>query len=67
MNPRTFYDDIAAVYHLAYTDWPTSVQRQAAALDSILQKALGPGPHRLLDVSCGIGTQPWDWLSAGTR
>ncbi len=29
MDPRTFYDDIAAVYHHAYDDWPSSARRQA--------------------------------------
>lgn len=57
MDPRTFYDDIASVFHHVYADWPASVRRQGAALDGILHDALGPGPHRLLDVSCGIGTQ----------
>ncbi len=26
MYPRNFYDDIAAVYHLAYENWPASVR-----------------------------------------
>lgn len=57
MDPSKFYDDIADLYHLVYADWPASMRRQAEVLDSILQSALGEGPHRILDVSCGIGTQ----------
>jgi glycine/sarcosine N-methyltransferase len=52
-----FYDDLADVYHLVYADWEESVCRQAEVLDGLLARALGPGPHRLLDASCGIGTQ----------
>jgi SAM-dependent methyltransferase len=54
---RGFYDDLAATYHLIYTDWPASVARQGAALHRLLTDALGPGPHDVLDSACGIGTQ----------
>src|SRR5438876_5527565 len=57
MDTSRFYDDIADLYHLVYADWPASMRRQAEVLDGILQSALGEGPHRILDVSCGIGTQ----------
>ena len=57
MSPDRFYDDIADVFHLVYPDWEGSMGRQAEALDGLLTRALGPGPHRLLDASCGIGTQ----------
>ena len=51
------YDDISDVYHLVYADWEASIRRQGEALDGLLARALGPGPHRVLDVACGIGTQ----------
>lgn len=51
------YDDIAEVYHLVYEDWDEAIRRQAAMLDAIVTGELGPGPHAILDVSCGIGTQ----------
>jgi SAM-dependent methyltransferase len=57
MSAARFYDDLADLFHLVYADWEGSVRRQAEALDRILARALGPGPHRVLDVSCGIGTQ----------
>jgi SAM-dependent methyltransferase len=65
MDTRSFYDDIADLYHLVYADWPASITLQAAVLDSILVEALGPGPHRILDVSCGIGTQTIGLASQG--
>lgn len=57
VSPADFYDDLAPFYHLVYDDWPASVKRQAAALDSIIRSALGAMPHRIRDVACGIGTQ----------
>src|SRR5215471_5196728 len=51
------YDEIAALYHLVYQDWSTAITQQAAALDAIIQKYVGPPPRSILDVSCGIGTQ----------
>ncbi|MFQ5785039.1 MAG: class I SAM-dependent methyltransferase [Alphaproteobacteria bacterium] len=52
-----FYDDLAGEYHLIHADWDDSLARQAAALDAIIRARLGPGTLRLLDCSCGIGTQ----------
>jgi SAM-dependent methyltransferase len=57
VDTSKLYDDIADVYHLAYADWPASIRRQAQILDGILRRELGDGPYRILDVSCGIGTQ----------
>lgn len=54
---RRFYDELAADYHLIYADWSGSVRRQARALDALIVEHLGPGPHRILDCTCGIGTQ----------
>jgi 2-polyprenyl-3-methyl-5-hydroxy-6-metoxy-1,4-benzoquinol methylase len=52
-----FYDELADWYHLVYPDWNASISRQAAALDQVIQRELGPGDKRILDVACGIGTQ----------
>jgi SAM-dependent methyltransferase len=54
---RTFYDELAADYHLLFADWQASVERQGAALDRLIRQALGAGPKRVLDCACGIGTQ----------
>jgi len=51
-----FYDDLAPLYHLIHQDWPASVRRQGAQLAALIQ-AEWPARRRMLDVSCGIGTQ----------
>lgn len=57
MDARAFYDELAGDYHLIYANWPASVHRQAAALDRVIREELGDGPARILDCTCGIGTQ----------
>jgi glycine/sarcosine N-methyltransferase len=54
---QSFYDNLAASYHLVYADWPGSVRRQGVALDRILRAELGDQSWSVLDASCGIGTQ----------
>lgn len=54
---RTFYDELAADYHLLFADWQASMERQGVALDRLIRQALGAGPKRVLDCACGIGTQ----------
>ncbi|HET7867685.1 MAG TPA: class I SAM-dependent methyltransferase [Burkholderiaceae bacterium] len=51
-----FYDSLASLYHLVYQDWPASVRLQGAQLAALIH-AEWPARRRLLDVSCGIGTQ----------
>jgi SAM-dependent methyltransferase len=53
----SFYDALADEYHLLFADWDTSVRRQGEILDRLIASQLGPPPHRVLDASCGIGTQ----------
>jgi glycine/sarcosine N-methyltransferase len=60
-----FYDDLTADYHLVYADWAASVSRQAQALDRVMAAALGVGPKRILDCTCGIGTQALGLASLG--
>ena len=52
-----FYDRMAGLYHLIYQNWDESIKRQAEQLASIIQERWGVGSRRILDVSCGIGTQ----------
>jgi SAM-dependent methyltransferase len=52
-----FYDRLAPTYHRIYPDWAASVARQGDALHRLITDRLGPGPHRILDAACGIGTQ----------
>lgn len=51
-----FYDSLASLYHLVYQDWPASVRLQGTQLAALIH-AEWPTRRRLLDVSCGIGTQ----------
>jgi glycine/sarcosine N-methyltransferase len=64
---RAFYDEFAESYHLIFADWETSIERQAAVLDRLIQDALGPGPHTILDCACGIGTQAIGLARLGHR
>ncbi|MFG2788151.1 class I SAM-dependent methyltransferase [Streptomyces sp. NPDC048419] len=67
-SPRDFYDSLAADYHRIFPDWDASIARQAAALDGLLRRELGsPGPHRVLDCACGIGTQAIGLARVGHR
>jgi 2-polyprenyl-3-methyl-5-hydroxy-6-metoxy-1,4-benzoquinol methylase len=51
-----FYDQLAPLYHLIYQDWDSSIAHQGEQLSKIIQTEW-PGSVRVLDVSCGIGTQ----------
>lgn len=62
---RDFYDALAADYHLIFPDWDASMTRQAEALEGLLRARSGAGPHRVLDCSCGIGTQAIGLAGAG--
>ncbi len=53
-----FYDEFASHYHLIFDNWEASVTRQAAAINSILQRENANGRVvNVLDCACGIGTQ----------
>lgn len=58
-DPETFYNAMADDYHLIFADWQRSVQRQGAALHTILSAHMTKAPPatRILDCACGIGTQ----------
>jgi SAM-dependent methyltransferase len=53
----SFYDELAADYHLIYADWDASMARQGEALDAVIRAELGSERASILDCSCGIGTQ----------
>lgn len=55
-NPRDFYDGLADTYHLIFKDWDRSIARQGEALAAVIERWPG-SPRRVLDASCGIGTQ----------
>ncbi|MEU9166523.1 class I SAM-dependent methyltransferase [Streptomyces sp. NPDC048420] len=60
---RGFYDSLAPDYHRIFANWDASMAHQGAVLGNLL----GPGPHRVLDCSCGIGTQAIGLALAGHR
>jgi 2-polyprenyl-3-methyl-5-hydroxy-6-metoxy-1,4-benzoquinol methylase len=51
-----FYDELAPLYHLIHQDWDASVRRQGEQLSALIETEW-PKSKRVLDVSCGIGTQ----------
>lgn len=62
-----FYDAMAEHYHLIFDDWDAAMGRQGAALDAVLREEMGAGPLRILDCSCGIGTQALALARCGHR
>ena len=54
---QQFYDQLAGDYHLIFADWKKSVQRQGVILDKLIKKQGFKLSSKLLDCSCGIGTQ----------
>lgn len=54
---KAFYDELADDYHLIYEDWWRSVERQGKVLADLIASRVGPGSRRILDCTCGIGTQ----------
>lgn len=54
---ESYYNHLAPYYKLIYPDWDKSLQRQAAALYSVIREFIGEKPKTVLDVACGIGTQ----------
>jgi hypothetical protein len=64
---RDFYDGLAPDYHLKFGDWEASISRQATVLEELFRRHPGPAPRRVLDCSCGIGTQAIGPALAGHR
>jgi SAM-dependent methyltransferase len=51
-----FYNQLSPYYHLIFPDWAASVRRQGAQLSTLIQSEWS-AHHKVLDISCGIGTQ----------
>lgn len=56
-DTAAFYNDLAENYHLIFEDWDRSIERQASVLGPLLEARAGSGPLKMLDCTCGIGTQ----------
>ena len=54
---KSFYENIAADYHLISSDWNKSIDWHAGVLDKLITKYRRREGNRLLDCTCGIGTQ----------
>ncbi len=59
-----FYDELAPLYHLIYPDWNGSIRQQGQSLARIIESEW-PGHRKVLDVSCGIGTQSFALAERG--
>src|ERR1700712_3029042 len=57
MDPQALYDELAPDYDALHVDWRASVRLQGEVLDRLIRGELGDAPQRVLDCSCGIGTQ----------
>jgi glycine/sarcosine N-methyltransferase len=53
-DTNEFYDSVAEDYHLWYRDWESTLAREGLQLRRWLR---GRGVRRILDASCGPGTQ----------
>lgn len=62
-----FYNELAEHYHLIFEDWDRSIERQASVLGPLLEARAGPAPLKVLDCSCGIGTQTIGLARRGHR
>ncbi len=58
-----FYDALAPFYHLLFQDWEASIERQGAQLADLIRSRWSG--EKVLDVSCGIGTQSFGLAENG--
>jgi SAM-dependent methyltransferase len=60
-----FYEELAAHYHLIFDDWNAAIERQAQVLGSLIHSHANGSCLRVLDCSCGIGTQSLGFAKLG--
>lgn len=66
MSTSDFYDQFTPWYHVIFEDWNASIGRQGEQLKKIIQSYCEE-VSRVLDVSCGIGTQAIGLAKEGYR
>jgi SAM-dependent methyltransferase len=66
-DSTSFYDSLAGDYHLMFPDWWTHATWQGGVLDRLLRDHGVPAGARLLDCTCGIGTQALPLARLGYR
>jgi 2-polyprenyl-3-methyl-5-hydroxy-6-metoxy-1,4-benzoquinol methylase len=54
---ESYYNQLAPYYRYLFQDWEKSVVSHAQVLDKVIREFFGPQVRRILDASCGIGTQ----------
>ncbi|HME57057.1 MAG TPA: methyltransferase domain-containing protein [Terracidiphilus sp.] len=64
---RGFYDELAEYYHLIFENWDDSIERQAKILGPLLASQGCGTPSKILDCTCGIGTQTIGLATIGHR
>jgi SAM-dependent methyltransferase len=64
---RGFYDELTEYYHLIFENWDDSIERQARVLGPLLASQGCGTPSRILDCTCGIGTQTIGLATIGHR
>jgi glycine/sarcosine N-methyltransferase len=63
----SFYDSLAAYYHLLFEDWDKAIHRQASVLQKLMPSSPAGTPLKILDCACGIGTQAIGLAQMGHR
>ena len=60
-----FYEPLADHYHLIFDDWNRVIERQSKILNRLLVAQMGSHPLKILDCTCGIGTQALGFAGFG--
>jgi len=60
-----FYEELADHYHLIFDDWNAAIERQAQVLGPLIHSRANGNCLRVLDCSCGIGTQSLGFAKLG--
>ena len=66
VTPADFYDALASEYHLLFEDWWSAAQWHGQVIADILATR-GTTAGRVLDCTCGIGTQALPLAALGYR
>ncbi|MGE5226198.1 MAG: class I SAM-dependent DNA methyltransferase [Planctomycetaceae bacterium] len=66
-SPLRFYDDLAAEYHLLFDAWWEGAVWHGEVIGAELRRVGAVPPARLLDATCGIGTQAIPLAQQGFR
>lgn len=61
----SFYEQLTPFFHLIYEDWEATIEDHGRMLQEIIASEWGNSSPRILDVSCGIGTQSLALASRG--